>query len=375
MGRSHRGAAIPNAKAIHVLHVIESLGGGVTSAVRDYLASTPHVRHTVVARIRLQDDTGESLEGLADKVVWAPKALPDAVRLVGRTFDDLGPDVVHAHSSFGGVWARLARIPKQRIVYTPHCFAFERQDLGRIPRALCWAAEATLARRTAVVAGVSPRELELARAMRRNQHTAYIPNVARLPEGLVRPHQQINTSLTVVTAGRVGPQKDPAFFAAVAAALTAHEPRPRVRWLGGGDERSEAALREAGVEVTGWIPRNHVLNQLSSADVYVHTAAWEGAPITVLEAASLGLPIVARRIPALAALGLDLLADTPQALAGLVLDLHDPALHEQAIGGSQRLRSRHQPADQERALAELYTRVASYGEDAGSSRSGRPQAS
>jgi glycosyltransferase involved in cell wall biosynthesis len=374
VGRSHRGAAIPNAKPIHVLHVVEALGGGVTSAVRDYLGSSPHARHTVVARVRMRDDTGESLVGLAERVIEAPRSLLDAVRLVGHTFDDLRPDVVHAHSSYAGAWVRLARIPKRQIVYTPHCFAFERRDLGRVSRTLCWAAEATLARRTAIVAGVSPREVDLARGLRRDQQTAYVPNVVRVPEELVRPPRPVIAQLTVVTAGRVGPQKDPGFFAAVAEELAGHEPRPRMRWLGGGDERAASELREAGVEVTGWIPRGHVLEQLASADIYVHTAAWEGAPITVLEAASLGLPIVARRIPALESIGLEALADTPRAVATLVRDLRNPELHARAVQASRRLTARHRPADQARALAALYLRVASENHDAASSRSGWSQA-
>jgi len=347
-------------RSIHVLHVIESLGGGVTSAVRDYLRSTPHIRHTVVARRRLQDDTGENFLGLADAVIQAPGPLPNAVHVVGQTFNELRPEVVHAHSSFAGVWARLARIPTQKIVYTPHCFGFERQDISSASRYLLRSAEAILARRTAVVAGVSPREVELARELRRAQRTTYLPNIARVPAELIRPSRQGAVPLTVATAGRVGAQKDPGFFAAVARALAGdEEPPPKLRWIGGGDDGAEAMLRRAGVDVTGWIPREQVLTQLSSADVYLHTAAWEGAPIAVLEAASLGIPIVARRIPALVSLGLDALADTPDDVAALVHKLQDPAIYAQGVEESQRLAARHGANAQAEALNDLYLLLAS----------------
>ena len=53
-----------------------------------------------------------------------------------------------------------------------------------------------------------------------------------------------------------------------------------------------ARLAEAGVEVTGWLPRDEVARQLERADVYLSTSSWEGMPVSVIEAMLAGRPVI-----------------------------------------------------------------------------------
>ncbi|WP_237342687.1 glycosyltransferase [Vibrio vulnificus] len=41
-----------------------------------------------------------------------------------------------------------------------------------------------------------------------------------------------------------------------------------------------------------------MVERLRNADIYLHTAAWEGMPLTILEAAKLTRPMVIRKIGA-----------------------------------------------------------------------------
>ncbi len=109
--------------------------------------------------------------------------------------------------------------------------------------------------------------------------------------------------MTILTIGRVAPQKDPQFLAEVIARVNAQRRGIRWVWVGDGDGRHRKPLEEQRVEITGWLPRRQVLARLQKADLYVHTAAWEGNPMSLLEAAALGVPTVARSIPALTSLG------------------------------------------------------------------------
>ncbi len=73
--------------------------------------------------------------------------------------------------------------------------------------------------------------------------------------------------------------------------------------------------------VTGWKPRPAVAAELAAAHAYVHTAAWEGNPVAVLEAAAMGLPVVARDIRSLRHAGLPQLVSDPAELARRVVAL------------------------------------------------------
>ncbi|MEV7003698.1 glycosyltransferase [Streptomyces sp. NPDC093982] len=118
--------------------------------------------------------------------------------------------------------------------------------------------------------------------------------------------------------GSLCPQRDPEFFARTVAAAG---PGATWMWIGGGEPRYRRVLEDAGVWVSGNLPRKNMIRLLSTADVYVHTAAWEGSCDMLLEAAATGLPIAARSIPALQALKIPGLAQTPEILAETVMRL------------------------------------------------------
>jgi len=344
---------------MRVLHVVEAMGGGVVSAVREYVLSTAgDVEHVVLGRSRAAHDTGETLGAPLHghlPSVRTPAAVTAAITAAVRS---VRPDVVHAHSSWAGGFTRITPgVPADRVVYTPHCYGFERTDLGRARRAVLRRAERLLTRRTAAVAAVSPREAVLARALG-VRLVGYVPQVVSLPDTafarrvaeLAEPGER---APRYVTAGRVCAQKDFHYFADVARELLSSRPDAEVVWLGGGDPQDEAVLRSAGVDVRGWMDRDDLLAELAQSDVYVHTAAWEGSPMTVLEATALDLPVVARRIPSLESIGVRGLGDDAAGVARAAEEaFKDPA----SLSGLD-LAGTHTPTTQRTALLGLYRAV------------------
>jgi glycosyltransferase involved in cell wall biosynthesis len=352
------GPAEAGARRLTILHVVESLGSGVATALEDYLRSTPGHVHVVLAWRRPGAQTGDELARLAADVLPLPPGRLAQLRAVRRRVEELRPDIVHAHSSYAGLYVRL--LPRRladAVVYTPHGFSFERRDVSVAARGVFWLAEAALSLRGVCVAAVGPREAELARRLPGRQAVIHVPNAVRLIEP-VPPHLIPEAAgpprLRVATLGRITPAKDPGFFRRLVLLGRDLDLPLRWIWVGGGEPAAEQALRDAGVLVTGWISRSAALGWLAAADLYVHTAAWEGAPISVLEAAALGLPIVARRTPSLAALGMPSLSDTPEELIEAIRSLLDVRWRAELRAYSKILLRRYRPEAQREALERAY---------------------
>ena len=345
--------------SLKVLHVVEALGSGIATALEDYIRSTPGHAHTVLGYRRPGAQTGDGLERLATRLLLLPEGRLAQIRTVRRWVRELRPDVIHAHSTYAGFYVRLfVRAPAATLVYTPHAYPFERRDLPAALRGVYWLIEALLSLRGGCVAAVGPHEAELAERLPGKQVVVHLPNIVRsvrpAPPASVRD-RSAGGELRLAMLGRISPQKGPDFFRRAVELSQALALPLRWIWIGGGEAADERALRAAGAEVTGWLSRSQALGWLATADVYVHTAAWEGLPVSMLEAAALGLPIVARRIPALESLGLPLLCDSPEALVVALRPLVDERRRDALRAYSWLLAERHQPAAQRRALELAYS--------------------
>lgn len=341
--------------ALRVLHVVEAFGGGVATVVEDYVRSTPEHDHMLLAYRRPDVQTGDALASLVSENLPLPSGLSGQWREVRRQVRRLRPDIVHAHSSFAGALTRLG-LPGRRTstVYTPHCFAFERRDLSPAVRAAFWASEAVFSFGGRWVAAVSDREAQLARALPGRPTAFVVPQLAPELTHIASPRPG-SSHFKVVASGRLLPQKDPAWFTAVTREGRRLMPSSTWTWIGGGTPQQEAAVRASGAAVTGWIPRAACLQELRSADVYLHTAAWEGAPMSIFEATALGLPVIARRIPALESLGLPALAEDPATAARLIIEIADDTdRRKRLVEASNALTSRHSRDAQRRALLAVY---------------------
>lgn len=288
------------------------------------IACVPEADHTVLI-VRHRDHFGKDERRDGASYIDAGRvSFRRALGLVAQTSRRLAPHVVHAHSSYAGIYVRvLPAIPRSRIVYTPHCFAFERDDVGLAARIAARAVEKALMPRAGTVLAMGPREAALARSLSATGRVVETANVPDVPERLIGSARapEPGEPLVVMATGRVSPQKDPAFFAAVARRVAAEGLPARWVWIGDGDPDLKRELAEAGVEVTGWRDRESVLEMLASGHVCLHTAAWEAAPITPLEAAAIGLPVVTRAIPATRDAPVGRLVDDPAEAAGELLRL------------------------------------------------------
>jgi glycosyltransferase involved in cell wall biosynthesis len=161
---------------------------------------------------------------------------------------------------------------------------------------------------------VSPREAAISGRLNSSTPAAVVLNPspftrATAPRGHVSPR-------SVITVGRISPQKDPALFAAVASQFDPAD--VSFHWIGDGDPADREALEAAGVDVSGWVAPAQLRGHLEQAALYLHTAAWEGGPVSTIEAASLGVPVLAKAIPSMRSLGYELAGESADELVAHV---------------------------------------------------------
>jgi glycosyltransferase involved in cell wall biosynthesis len=263
------------------------------------IASAPEAEHTVlILRRRPHFGHTERRDGVTYIDAGERVGLLHSLQQLAQAYRELRPDIVHAQSSYAGAYVRaLLPIPKGVIVYTPHCFAFERMDLSPSKRAVLRMVERMLAWRTGTLFAVSEHEGRLADSLSGRWRVIRAVNTPDLPDELVgSAHSPGPLDRVRVTAvGRICRQKDPEFFMDVVRIARRRGVDVDWTWIGDGEPHLRAGLENLGVTVTGWQDRVAAMQVLASSHICLHTAAWEvGVPMTVLEAAGMGVPSVVR---------------------------------------------------------------------------------
>lgn len=358
---------------IRVVHVVESFGSGVKNSVLSYVANTPDIEHHLLWSTHSDTTVDEQdLEPFASHQ-FLPAGHAARVRAVRTAVKRLGTPVVHAHSSWAGVYVRLAlrHSHELSIVYTPHGYSFQRQDLPGVARALFRVAEWVLSFNTTKVAACGQHEARLSEWPFKHPSISVVPNVSHDSGPMADPVQTEPDDMrpsdgpeagdsgppegsVVVGVGRLCNAKDPTFFAESIRELRASDPSVRAVWIGEGDDHYARDLLDAGVEITGWLSADETWQVLSGSTVYLHTARWEGFPLSVLEAASAGLPIIGRDIGALRDEGLPLLFSEPREIVDIWTRLGDDDERRAAREFARRFAESHSDARQADALHVMY---------------------
>jgi len=299
-----------------VLHVAESYGGGIEVIIKTFLDNTDdNVSHALACGDRAEDrvfDHYPSEFKSVDKGI--SKNLFSSLWKLFVTYRRFKPDYVHLHSSFAGFIGRVALfIPRKKILYSPHGFAFQKSDQKKLVRKIYYFVEYILAYRSKAIVA-SGRGEEVAALTLKGAQVIYVPNFSDLEKPILnvsKKHKQI------VMSGRITPQKDPTFFIDVIHLMNKDNDYKFV-WIGDGDKVLAESLKSAGVVMAGWVSRDEHLEIMANSSLCFHCAAWEGNPLSVLDACALGLPTIVRDIEAFSYLDDQLTASTPKQAAALI---------------------------------------------------------
>lgn len=208
------------------------------------------------------------------------------------------PDKIFMHSSFAGFLGRLSSLlilKKTNFFYIPHCISFMRKDIGKVKRIIFVIFEWIGSIKTSSYIACSRSEQAAIRSAIPFRECHLIENALDftppIPTSPLPQQQQQHKK--IITVGQIRPQKGPNDFAKISLDVKRNHPNAEFIWVGDGDPQLRMTLESAGVNVTGWVPKDEVWRLLLDSSVYVSTALWEGMPVSIIEAGYAGLPVVA----------------------------------------------------------------------------------
>jgi glycosyltransferase involved in cell wall biosynthesis len=283
-----------------IAHVSESLATGVLSVLSILTHAQARDGHEVILLgSQLREDTpagwrdmlpvGLRFVDVPMRREIDPKADVQGLLGLWRALRLCRPDVVHLHSSKAGALGRVAALPlRARVVYQPHGIAYLRSDVSSSSRRAYKCIEGLLALLGGTVVACSEGERAALGSVVASSRSVVVANGIEL-SGVLRADPG-KERVCIGTCGRISPQKGPEFFAEVAAALGDDAD---FVWIGDGEAPGKEALLRAGVRVTGWCSRAEAQHHIAGLQIYVQTSAWEGMPISLIEAMAAGLPAVA----------------------------------------------------------------------------------
>ena len=214
-------------------------------------------------------------------------------------------DIVHYHALGPGLVAPLPRaIGRARVVQTVHGLDDERAKWGRGAQSVLRTAQWMSARVPHATITVS-KALADHYAARHDRSAVYIPNGVTVPTPrpatTIQGRFGITPGAYVLFVGRLVPEKAPDLLIEAYRHITG----PTRLVIAGGSAYSDAyvaKLRELAepdprIVFTDYVYGNLLAELYTNAAAFVLPSRLEGLPLTLLEAASYGLPIVASNIP------------------------------------------------------------------------------
>jgi glycosyltransferase involved in cell wall biosynthesis len=214
-----------------------------------------------------------------------------------------GPyDVIHGHSSKGGMLARLAGIGNgSAIVYTPHAISTQDPMLGTAKRMIYGAGEKALARLTDRIIAVSAAERDhiVGLGVPRRK-LVVIPNGVAPASGPTRGEARAalglaDDILAIGFVGRLSRQKAIDVLIAAFAPVARTNAKARLVVIGEGEEavpaRQQAERLGCSRQVI-WLGAVDAMPHYPAFDLFAQPSRYEGFSYAVLEAASNGVAVL-----------------------------------------------------------------------------------
>ena len=304
---------------IKIMHIVQS-PGGVARYLSMYLKYSDKNRfeHILICSL---DYKMEKMESLVEHIEYLSMGrqisiINDAkgIWAIRKFIKKYMPDVIYAHSSKAGALGRLADVGFKNIVlYNPHGWAFNMNDISAIKKKVYALIEKVLSYKTDMIIAISAWEKESAAKYK----ICCSDKIHIIPSGvdvclydekqgrydLNRSKLNIPVEAYVIgMVGRISYGKGPDLFVKAAALIKNKIPNAFFVIVGEGEERSsiENLLSEMGLKedflITGWVSNPMEYIQLFEQAMLL--TRWEGFGLVLTEYMLAEKPIITTRVGA-----------------------------------------------------------------------------
>lgn len=228
-------------------------------------------------------------------------------------------DICHAHLTYGILFSSLARIP---LIYTHHNIKSRLNKLGYM----------FINTQVDKYIGISKLCSESLKLSTDREVVTINNAVSKVKfKGFIRQRSLPSSSVTIAMVGHLGEQKD--YLTMLnALALLDNSLRKKIKILIAGEGSQEykdfllKRIKELSlcdtVELEGI--KNNIVEFLYQADLFMMTSAWEGLPISLIEATISGLPCIVTDVGGCS----EVISNCSN---GIIVPPHDPASIAMAI--------------------------------------------
>lgn len=297
-------------KIIHVLHSV----GGVDVSLRHILNNINDIVFDNIV-IHSDNDTDKEFKSLSKNKIKEYK-LPiyrnispfkdlKAILATRKIFKNEKPNLIHAHSAKGGVIARLAAIGlKIKVLHTPQAYSYLSTN-NTFKKVVFLQIERTLANFNSILVASSTSELN-----RGINEVNYKKENALLFNNSINDIV-VNENLTIdkiwpdsyiCTVGRPSYQKNLEMMVKVISKVKVYRPDIHLVIMGVGYYSPELEMIKKQIVNLGlqnnitlleWTTQQNIFAIIAKSEAYITTARYEGLPYSVIEAMTIGKPILA----------------------------------------------------------------------------------
>jgi len=338
-----------------LLHIAECAGG-----VERYLQMlTPRLKARNIKQTLVCSETftPSKFDGCVDEIyisgmkqTFSPVTVIKIIKELRKKIKETNPDIIYCHSSFGGVYGRIAALGLGcKVIYNPHGWAF---NMAGAKSLLFKWIERVLARNTDIIVCISEAERKSAitNKIAGEDKLVKIENGIDLEE--IRKAKVIRKvdmgipedAFVVGMVGRISKQKAPDIFLKAAKHIIQQIPNTHFVIVGDGAEREDIEKLaqqqpQINLHITGWVDNS--FEYMMMLDVGMLLSRWEGFGYAIVEYMAAGKPVVATNVDALPTIisdgedGILVNVDSPEEAANAVVNIYNNnSLREKLISNA-----------------------------------------